>query len=100
MNLMGYDNLTKEFTSVWVDNMGTGTSVVKGPYDEDTKTITLNGTMVDPMSGNEMKIKEVLHLIDDNHHVFEMFVDQGAENFLQTYLGVSENIETIILSES
>ena len=26
----------------------------------------------------------------------EMFVEQGVENFLRTYLGVSENIETII----
>lgn len=78
MNLTGYDNLTKEFTSVWIDNMGTGTSVVKGTYDEDSKTITLLGTMVDPMSGNEMNIKETLHIIDDNHHVFEMFVNQDG----------------------
>ena len=78
MNLTGYDNLTKEFTSVWIDNMGTGTSVVKGTYDEATRTITLHGSMVDPMSGSEMNIKETLQIIDDNHHVLEMFVDQDG----------------------
>jgi len=33
LNLMGYDNATKEFTSVWIDNMGTGTMVANGTYE-------------------------------------------------------------------
>ena len=40
--------------------------------------------------------QETGYSIYDPQSGTEMFVDQGVENFLQTYLGVSENIETII----
>lgn len=77
IGIQSYDNASKEFTSMWIDNMGTGMSIAKGTFDEETSTLTMHGTMVDPMSGQEMKIKETLHIIDDNNHVFEMFIDQG-----------------------
>ena len=54
INILGYDNATKEFTSIWIDNMGTGTAVAKGRYDEDSNSIIMNGTMVDPMTEKEM----------------------------------------------
>jgi len=79
LNLMGYDNATKEFTSVWIDNMGTGTMVANGTYDDETKTITLHGSMFDPMTGKDTKFRETLHIIDDNHHVFEMYTDNDGQ---------------------
>ena len=79
MSITGYDNFTKEFTSIWIDNMGTGTTVAKGTYDEETKTITLYGSMVDPMTGKDTKYREVINIVDDNHHVFEMYVDQDGQ---------------------
>ena len=79
ISIIGYDNSTKEFTSVWIDNMGTGTTVAKGTYDEETKTITLYGSMVDPMTGKDTKYREVINIVDDNHHVFEMYVDQDGQ---------------------
>ncbi|MCG6915261.1 DUF1579 domain-containing protein [bacterium BMS3Abin03] len=79
ISITGYDNSTKEFTSVWIDNMGTGTTVAKGTYDEETKTITLYGSMVDPMTGKDTKYREVINIVDDNHHVFEMYVDQDGQ---------------------
>ena len=79
MSITGYDNFTKEFTSIWIDNMGTGTTIAKGTYDEETKTITLHGSMVDPMTGKDTKYRQVLNIIDDNHHTFEMFVDHDGQ---------------------
>ena len=79
MSITGYDNFTKEFTSIWIDNMGTGTTVAKGTYDKETKTITLHGSMVDPMTGKDTKYRQVLNIIDDNHHTFEMFVDHDGQ---------------------
>ena len=79
MSITGYDNFTKEFTSIWIDNMGTGTTVAKGSYDKETKTITLHGSMVDPMTGKDTKYRQVLNIIDDNHHTFEMFVDHDGQ---------------------
>jgi hypothetical protein len=74
ISLMGYDNATEEFTSIWIDNIGTGTSVARGRYDESTNSITLKGTMVDPMSKQEMDIREVLKFMDNDHHLLEMYV--------------------------
>ncbi len=31
MMLEAYDNATKEFIAIWIDNLGTGMSVSKGP---------------------------------------------------------------------
>jgi len=78
-NIVGFDNITKEFTSVWLDNMGTGTSVAKGTYDDATKTLTLHGSMVEPMAGGNTMYRETLHFIDDNNQVFEMYTDHDGQ---------------------
>ncbi len=81
ISLMGYDNATDEFTAIWIDNIGTGTSVAKGKYDETTKSITLNGTMVDPMSKKEMNIREVFKFLDADHYILEMYLINNGEEF-------------------
>ena len=81
INLQCYDNASREFTAVWIDNLGTGMSVSKGTYDDETKTIYFIGRMVDPMSGNEIKFRQTLQLIDKNHQKFEMFMLQRGEEF-------------------
>jgi hypothetical protein len=70
---LAYDNLKKVFESVWIDNMGTGVMHLTGPWDAGTKTISLTGKMVDPMSGKEVTVRETLKVIDDNTQVMEMF---------------------------
>jgi len=79
--IMGYDNATQEFTATWIDNVGTGTAVAKGRYDESTNSITLNGTMVDPMSKQEMNFREVLKFLDDDHQLLEMYVVYNGQEF-------------------
>lgn len=79
--IMGYDNATQEFTATWIDNIGTGTAVAKGRYDESTNSITLNGTMVDPMSKQEMNFREVLKFLDNDHQLLEMYVVYNSQEF-------------------
>ncbi len=79
--IMGYDNATQEFTATWIDNVGTGTAVARGRYDESTNSITLNGTMVDPMSKQEMNFREVLKFLDDDHQFLEMYVVYNGQEF-------------------
>lgn len=72
---VAYDNARKEFISTWVDNMGTGLMVLKGKWDDGSKSMNLSGTCVDPSAGNgrEMKIREVFKIVDDNNQVMEMY---------------------------
>jgi hypothetical protein len=72
---IAYDNARKEFISTWIDNVGTGLMVLKGNWDEGSKSMTLSGTCVDPSAGNgrEMKVREVFKIIDDNTQQMEMY---------------------------
>jgi len=72
---LGYDNNTKQFISTWVDNMGTGIMVLKGNWDPASKSMTLTGKMIDPISGTnrETEIREVFKVVDDNTQTMEMY---------------------------
>lgn len=73
-DLMGYDNATKTFTSTWVDNMGTGIMKSSGTYDAGSKTLTITGKCPDVCRpGKECEMKEVITVVDDNHHKMEMY---------------------------
>lgn len=79
--LLAYDNAKKIFQSTWVDNMGTGIMNMEGPWDEATKSITFTGKMVDPMTGKDMGVKEIFKMVDDNHHVMEMYMTNDGKEF-------------------
>jgi hypothetical protein len=73
MGLLGYDNATKVFNYTWIDNMGTGTMTMKGTWDDATKSVNFTGTMVDPMSGKEVQVRQIFTISDDNHQMVQMF---------------------------
>ena len=81
MMLQAYDNATREFIAIWIDNLGTGMSVSKGTYDEGAKTLKSIGTMIDPMSGKEVHYRQTVQLIDDNHQVMEMFMQEDGKEY-------------------
>lgn len=80
--MTAYDNASKEYIATWVDNMGTGMLVSRGKYDEATKTLTFNGAMVDPVTGKEKMIKEIITYIDQDTQKMEMFdIDANGKEF-------------------
>ena len=81
INLQGYDNASGEFTAIWIDNMGTGISVSKGKYDESTHSINFKGSMLDPITKEDMSFRQVVKTIDDNHFMFEMFMNNKGQEF-------------------
>jgi hypothetical protein len=80
-SLLGYDNFKKIFTSIWVDNFGTGTLTMEGVWDDASKTITFKGKELDPMSGKDINVKETMQLIDDNTQKFDMYNESSAGEF-------------------
>jgi len=73
MGIMGYDNAKKEYTSVWIDTMGTGMMNATGSYDAAAKTITENGSYTDPMTGKGKAYKGVTTFTDKNSYTYELF---------------------------
>lgn len=77
--LMAYDNFKKQFESSWIDNMGSGIMKTEGKYDPATKTFTMTGKQVDPMTGKECKIRETLKIVDNDTHVMTMYNTRGDQ---------------------
>ncbi len=79
--ISGYDNAKKKFFSTWIDNFGTGVMYLEGTYDEGSQTFTYTGTSVDPMTGQDVAVKETIKRIDDDHHHMEMFMTDNGKEF-------------------
>ena len=75
---LAYDNATQEYTSTWIDNMGTGIMIMKGKYDPATKMFSFEGDCVDPVTKKTKKMREVVTIVDDNTRKMEMF-DTGYD---------------------
>lgn len=90
MYLQSYDNASKEFIAMWIDNLGTGMSIARGSYDVDSKTLNFVGSMVDPMTGDELTYRQTVRLIDDDHQTFEMFMTHDGEEYLSMLIEFSK----------
>jgi uncharacterized protein DUF1579 len=81
IGMTGYDNAKKMFVSSWIDNMGTGMLYLTGSWDAATNSIKLSGMEVDPVTGKDIPIREVLKFIDDNNQVLEMYSTAGGQEY-------------------
>ena len=81
---LAYDIHEKQFINTWIDNMGSGVMITKGPWDEATKTITLTGKMMDPGMKTQIDIRETFKIIDDNNQEMSMFVKGPDGKEMQT----------------
>jgi hypothetical protein len=78
MALEGYDNVKQKFVSTWMDNMGTGILMSEGTYDPATKSFTFNAEM-EMMPGMKTKVREVVRVVDKDHHTLEWYEDRGGK---------------------
>ena len=76
--LEGYDNVKKKFVGTWIDNMGTGVMMSEGDYDPATKTFTY-ASEYEAIPGMKTKIREVVKIVDKDHHTFEWYEDRGGK---------------------
>jgi len=68
-----YDNSKKTTQTAWMDSMGTGMLVMTGTWAADG-TLTETGSMDDFMTGKPMQFKGVMHMADNDHMHFEMWM--------------------------
>ena len=84
MEILGYDMKKKEYQSVWIDNMGTMLSVSTGGQADPTgKTIAINSSFDDPVTGKAVPYRMVTTIIDNNSHVFAMIGSNNGKDFTQ-----------------
>ncbi|WP_417368747.1 DUF1579 domain-containing protein [Flavobacterium beibuense] len=82
ISTVAYNNATGEFTSTWIDNMGTGLMVVNGKYDPNSKSTTMTGTTVNPATKQNIAVREVYTFVDENTRKMEMFeTPEGGKEY-------------------
>ncbi|MBZ4035735.1 DUF1579 domain-containing protein [Flavobacterium sp. 17A] len=77
---LAYNNASQEYTTTFIDNMGTGMMVAMGKYDEGKKSMELKGEMVNPVNGKKTPYREVYTIVDPKTRKMEMYdVKNGSE---------------------
>lgn len=80
-SMTGVDNMTHEITSIWYDNLGTGTSISKGTYDKATNTVTLRGSSLDPMTGKDAPFKQTVQFLSKDKQLMKYYMVNGDKEF-------------------
>jgi len=80
----GYDNLTGEYTVAWIDNMGTGILRGGGKCSAGGTVFTLEGTMMAPGAPDPMPFKQVVTVVDDEHHKMEWYMPSEQGEMFKT----------------
>jgi hypothetical protein len=73
INLLGYNNYTKKYVSVWIDSMSTGIYYFVGTAGADGKTITQESSYDDPVRG-PMVWRSVTRIVDADNLGYEMYL--------------------------
>ena len=75
LGFVGYDNIRKEYTSVWLDNMATGIMTATGQFDPATKAFTEKSDFSCPVTGEaHRQARSVWTIVDQNHNTYETYM--------------------------
>jgi len=70
--ILGYNNLTGEYESIWMDNMSTWAQHATGVVNEEGAT-ELKGKMRDVITPEGRPYRHVTHPIDEDHYITKMY---------------------------
>jgi hypothetical protein len=86
---LAYDNHRKVFINSWVDNMGTGITLLEGKWDDATKSLELKGTVIDPVTGKDCHMRQVTTWKDKDHQVMEMYRTTGGKEIKEMEIALT-----------
>ena len=80
-SILGYNKVTGEYFSTWIDSMSTAMATGTGKVDSTGKTFTFNGSYDDPMSGGKTKTRDVMQVKNKNEYtmISYMQMPDGSE---------------------
>jgi len=85
-NVTGYNNVTGEYEVIWLDNMSTALLKSTGSMNEAGDEFASWGTMVDPMTGEEVKSRGVIRIMGDEMAAEGFEVRGGVERKTMEFL--------------
>ncbi|PAM92813.1 hypothetical protein B4N84_22045 [Flavobacterium sp. IR1] len=78
---LAFNNTSKEYTTTFIDNMGTGMMVANGKLDDRTKSIEFKGVIINPVDGKKTPYREIYTIVDPKTRKMEMFDVQNGEEY-------------------
>ena len=78
---LAYNNASKEYTTTFIDNMGTGMMIATGKYDDKTKSMELKGEMVNPVNGKKTPYREIYTIVDATTRKMEMYDTKNGKEY-------------------
>jgi hypothetical protein len=73
LQISGYDNIAKAYTTFWIDNSSTSFYLLKGTYDAAKKTYTFTGRWTDPLGG-ETPVRMVIRIVSPDVYESETYM--------------------------
>ena len=80
----GYDNLSKQYVSTWIDNMGTGIMYSTGTCDASGMKCEDKGDFMDPMTGQKSYMRSVTTWTGDKSFKTEAYGPGPSGQEVQT----------------
>lgn len=81
---MGYNNTDRQFAFTTLTNMGTGILSLYGDWDANTKTATLYGHMINPVSKEKIIVRQTIAFTDANTILIESYDQEGEQPEIKT----------------
>lgn len=81
MSLTGFNRVSGQFESLWVDSLSTGMTIGFGSVSADGKTFTFHSEHDDPMTGSRKKTREVIVIESNDKHTLTAYeiLPNGAD---------------------
>jgi hypothetical protein len=73
LGIIGFDANKKKFVTNWCDSMSTSMTTTHGTYDPIKKTLTSLGEEFDGNTKKQIKVRDVLRIINADEHILEMY---------------------------
>jgi len=68
-SIIGYDNVRKEFFSIWIDNSSTGRLTSTGKYDPGEKKYHFQASTFDPYTGQTLDLREEAYFASRDEYI-------------------------------
>lgn len=78
MGLMGYDNGSRAFKTIWLDSLNTAMTMASGRYVPESNTFELTSDVYDPLVSGEKTVRSTLQFTSNDAYVFTM-IDRSPE---------------------
>lgn len=95
ISLLGYENHTGKYQSIWIDTMSTGVYFFEGTASRDGRTIRQESRYNDPVHGPSIW-RTVTRIKDDNTIEFEMFLTpKGKKEIRMMEMTITRKAEEV-----